>query len=135
VDVTATLTTLSGSTRLFVWYPGHPFTPDIITPASGAPTETITFTTPSAGTYLFVVKGLTAADFDLGITPGGGPRPGLTTAAQASAQGVIMGAPSLPDSDPTFDPILPESGLDPLDIAIEPALPSYDFQVFIPMVR
>jgi len=136
VDVTATLTTLSGSTRLFVWYPGHPFAPDVTSPAPGAPTETVTFTTPTAGTYLFVVKGVTAADFDLGITPGGGPRPGLVSAAPGAAQGVSMGAaPNLPSSDPAYDPILPQSGVDPLDIAAEPALPSDAFLVFVPVVR
>jgi hypothetical protein len=137
VDVTATLSLLSGSARMFVWYPCRLLAPDLIGPAATDPSQTIKFTTPAAGIYMFLVYGITAADFDLSITPGGGPRPilPLITPAPSATQGIYLGAaPDLSTSDLVYNPILLESGLDPLDIAIEPAGPFGPYQAFIPAV-
>lgn len=130
VDVTATLNTLTGTASLFVWYPGNRFAPDQPSPAAVTPSATITFTTPFAGLYLFLVRGETAATFDLSITPAGGPRPGpaLAEATQAAFTTDLAAL----DSPMTFDPILPESGLDPLNVAVDPVGPF--FQTFLPVI-
>jgi uncharacterized repeat protein (TIGR01451 family) len=137
VDVTATLNTLSGLTHLFVWHPGNLFLPDETSPTPGSSSQTIKFTTKTAGIYLFLVFGVKASVFDLAITPGGGPRLPLpvpfASAVTASAADLPLSpasAAAIQDGI-TFNPILPQSGLDPLAIAQDPLL----FQAFVPVIK
>ena len=55
VDVTAALAVTSGEAHLHLWKPGNMFGPDHSSALSGAATQTITFTTKSAGMYMFLV--------------------------------------------------------------------------------
>jgi uncharacterized repeat protein (TIGR01451 family) len=133
VQVTAVLKTLSGNADLLVWFPRNLFSPDLSNPTPGSMVQTITFTTRTAGAYLFLVYGVKASDFDLSITPGGGPRawydPDATTAASADSS--TLSQASSADGF-TYNPVLPESGLDPMNVAVEPSGPFYN--VFLPAV-
>ena len=125
VDVSATLTTLTGDAQLHVWHPGNMFAPDHSSPATGGATQTISFTTKWAGVYLFLVRGKQASDFDLSITPGGGAT-ATTVAPLGSAAGINMGGQAASPAqagDPTYNPILPQSGLDPLSVSQDPIGP------------
>jgi uncharacterized repeat protein (TIGR01451 family) len=136
-EVTATLMTLSGAAHLFVWHPANMFAPDQISPTPASDTQTITFRTPTAGIYLFLVYGLRASVFDLSITPGGGPRipPNLTPSATSA--GLAMDTPVLDptmiEDDMSANPILPQSGQDPLNFAQEPGGPF--FETYLPTLR
>jgi uncharacterized repeat protein (TIGR01451 family) len=139
VDVTAVLKFSSGEAHLFVWHPGNMFAPDETTPTPNSGTQTITFTTKTAGIYMFLVYGVKATDFDLSITPPGGPRLPIpvpvasTGAIPALAQEITPASITAILDGITYNPILPVSGLDPLDVAIEPASPG--FQAFVPVIR
>lgn len=132
VNVTATLTSLTGDADLYLWRPDNHFGPDHKSthPISG--TDAITFTTPRAGMYLFVVRGYTTATYDLSIEPGGGPRvqqPWGTVSAP-----IVLTAPDGPSAktdDLTYDAVLPDSGLDPLANAPVVDAP---YSLFLPMV-
>jgi uncharacterized repeat protein (TIGR01451 family) len=134
VDVKAALTSTSGEAHLFLWKPGNMFAPDLSSAAPGSSTQTITFTTQTAGIYMFLVYGKTNAVFDLSITPGGGPRPGpfATPASSVStpslSDGTILTSPDAAADGITFNPILPQSGLDPLFVAPEP----FFLQTYLP---
>jgi len=133
VEVTAVLKNLSGNANLFVWHPGNMFAPDETSPAVGGITETITFTTRTAGTYLFLVYGVKASDYDLSIMPGGGPRAWLyPDAAGAAGPDASSPAQTLQPDGITYNPILPQSGLDPLNVAVDPSGPF--FQVYLPSI-
>ena len=126
VEVKAELNTLSGAAHLFVWYPGSLFLPDETSSIPDSDVQTITFTTRTAGIYMFLVYGLQPSEYNLRIAPGGGPRlPVPLPYNTSSPTGISMdsqaGVPSSIEVDGmTFNPILPESGLDPLDIALDP---------------
>lgn len=133
VPVTAVLKTLSGNADLFVWHPGNMFSPDETSPAPGSITQTITFTTRTAGTYLFLVHGVKASDFDLSIIPGGGPRAGLYSDAGRTAGPDASGlAQTLQSDGITYNPVLPQSGLDPLNVAVDPSGPF--FLAYLPTI-
>jgi hypothetical protein len=124
VKVTAVLKTLSGNADLLVWFPGNLFAADAFSPQPDNTTETITFTTKTAGAYLFLVYGVSAAYYDLSIEPPGGPRAWLyPDAASAASPDGTAPSPAQPDGL-DYNPILPESGLDPLNVAVEPDGPS-----------
>jgi uncharacterized repeat protein (TIGR01451 family) len=126
VDVKAELQTLSGAAHLFVWYPGSLFLPDETSSVPNSDIQTITFTTRTAGIYLFLVYGLQTSEYDLRIAPGGGPRLPIPTPYNATSAGGIRfdpqsGSPSLTTVDGIdFNPILLQSMLDPLEIAQDP---------------
>jgi len=102
VEVTATLTKSAGSPELFVWYPGNHSKPD-----HDQTTVPVTFTTPRAGPYYFLVyAGPSDAVYTLQITPGGGPLP---LAGTGSASEPIVKTASLDN-----DPVLSVIGFDPL---------------------
>ncbi len=124
VSVTADLTVKTGDARLFIWHPGSMFVPDDSTAAAGS----TTFTTPTAGVYLFLVSANAASTFTLSITPGGGPV--VVPAAAAGTSGGIQ-VPAL-SSSPAFNPILPQSGLDPLSVSVAPLGP-FDYQ-YMPVI-
>jgi len=126
IDVKAELNTLTGAAHLFVWYPGSLFSPDGTSPTPDSNTQIITFTTPTSGIYLFLVYGLQASEYNLRIAPGGGPRLPIPVPYNATSAGGIRldaqaGSPLLPALDGLdYNPILPMSGLDPLEIAQDP---------------
>ena len=133
IDVTASLAPTDGDADLYVWYPGHFFwPPDQESTLPGTATDEVDFTTPRAGTYLFLVHGYTAATYDLSITPGGGPRAWGAYAAtaggisQAAFSEVSLAKPPIQDLVAS----LFESGLDPLGspAAFRP------FEIYLPIV-
>lgn len=120
VEVTVTLTPTEGDADLYVWYPGNSGIPDRKSTLPEQVADTFTFTTPQAGVYLFLVHGYTEATYNLAFSdPGGNNAPVVSTAIK----------PGL-----GFDPVLPQSGLDPLSSssANPPAGPT---MLFVPMVR
>jgi len=137
MDVTAVLTPTTGDADLYVWYTGA-----LSEPISMA-TKVVTFTTPSTGTYLFLVDGQPAATYDLSIEPGGGPRPqvwGMAEERVAEANQrtsiEISGASGTASDVFSFKAddlisVFVQSGLDPLATAEAPAGP---FVVYLPMV-
>ena len=118
--VTADLTASSGEAHLFVWNPGNLFAPDQTSATPGSTTQSVTFSTPTAGIYLFLVYGKTDAVYDLSITPGGGPRAASPTAVPAGGS-VNPLSPGAAADGITFNPVLPQSGLDPLSVAPDPS--------------
>jgi len=126
VDVTATLTPSSGEAHLFIWNPGNLFAPDQSSAAPGSATQTVSFTTPAAGLYLFLVYAKTDAVYDLSITPGGGS--GVAAGAAPAWNSLAPLSLSAAADGITFNPILPQSGLDPLSVASDPGL----FQFYLP---
>lgn len=133
VDVSATLSFTAGSAHLFVWHPGNMFDPDDVSPNPTGNSQTITFTTKTAGVYLFLVFGAQATDFDLTIAPPGGPRiplPMVTAPMAAGTSQALTPASTTALDGITYNPILPQSGLDPLSVAADPPF----FQAFVPLV-
>ncbi len=131
VTVTAMLTPTSGNADLFVWYPRNFLEPDEISTSSPTATQSISFTTPRAGTYVFLVHGEPAATYDLTIEPGGGPR--AIWPMPLDQQASTLSAPQSPattTSIPTLEPILSQSGLDPLATA---PLPDGFYKVYLPL--
>lgn len=126
-DVTATLATTSGDADLYVWFPNNFGPPDEYSIESGTATDQVIFTTPSAGTYLFLVHGYEASTYDLSITPGGGPRAWAMGGALAASNEVAA------DKTPQFEqePVLTWSGMNPLAVAQAPDGP---FMIYLPVV-
>jgi uncharacterized repeat protein (TIGR01451 family) len=126
VQVTGVLNVLSGNAGLFVWHPGNMFSPDESSPAPDSDTQTITFTTKTDGTYMFLVYGVKTYEFDLSITPGGGPRAVMYSDAAGTAESNASGLTQIMRADGiTYNPVLPQSGLDPLNVATDPNGPYY----------
>ena len=73
VDVEADLTRISaeGSVNLLVWYPENYDAPAYV--AIDPDLDPITFNTPTAGTYLFMVDAQSDVTYNLSISPVGGP--------------------------------------------------------------
>ncbi len=135
VQVTAALNVLNGAADLFVWHPGNMFAPDETSPTPTPNPQTISFTTKTAGVYLFLVFGKQASDYDLSITPAGGPRVPVPTPFAAVSPTIsnnsISGSSALDGL--SYNPILPQSGLDPLAVAQDPIGPF--FQSYLPAVN
>ena len=136
VNVTATLTSITGDADLYLWRPGNYFGPDhkSTLPVSG--TDAISFTTPRAGLYLFVVRGYTTATYDLSIEPGGGPRVTWPwwSASGESTNSIDLVTPNVQSTKPddlTYDAVLPDSGLDPLADAPTADAP---YTTYLPML-
>jgi hypothetical protein len=125
--VTATLTPSAGDADLYVWYPGSFHLPDQKSTNGGTAVDTITFTTPTSGTYLFLVHGYTAATFDLAITPGGGT---AVNGSQISSPAAIT-APTDKADELTAEPVLSWSGINPLGIASTPDGP---YTLYLPIL-
>lgn len=128
VNVSSTLTTLSGDADLFVWFPGNFSLPDLSSTAPGTESDQIAFTTPYAGTYLFVVYGAADSTYSLEITPGGGPSAWAASSAGSSEMaGSSAPMKSSQDQDEGKVPAgwtgspLAWSGVDPLAVTGSPA--------------
>jgi len=133
VDVTAVLTPTSGDADLHVWYTGN------LSEPIGVASEVVTFTTQSAGTYLFVVHSPSGATYDLSIEPGGGPRPpawamvGVRVGGTSQTASIRVGeadGTAFSEADDLIS-VLTQSGLDPLATAGAPAGP---FVIHLPLV-
>ena len=130
VDVTATLTQLSGESgvMLYIWFPGNFEGVDIV----GQPGEPVEFTTEKAGTYIFMVGVMAPAgvSYNLSITPEGGP----------SAWGETSGSVSINSSttESTTMSLFGEVGVDPIAEAISsppPLVPSEEMEtVYLTMI-
>ena len=139
VTVTAQITSTVGDADLYVWYPHNFFWSDrkSIKPAPGA--DMVTFTTPRAGIYLFLVRGFTDATYDLSIEPAGGPRAWPASTGDDDRNDDHRPAIDLtvPDTisakadELTLEPLLSQSGVDPLVTA-----PTVDglYQIYLPAV-
>jgi uncharacterized repeat protein (TIGR01451 family) len=127
VNVTASLAPQTGDADLYVWYPGSFGLPDQSSRQDGTAVDEVTFTTPRAGTYLFVVYGATAATYNLSLTPAGGPRALEAALDQPASVGALATGGS-----PLTESILTQSGLNPLDVATPPQGPFA--RVFLPLV-
>lgn len=103
-SVSASLTTSSGDADLYVWYPGRFGLPDQRSVAEGTGADSVSFTAPEAGTYVFLVFGYEASTYSLSITTG-------SVAAVA-----VEGQATLGAKDPGLlaEPILSVAGLDPI---------------------
>jgi len=134
-DVTATLNTTSGDADLYVWFPDNFGVPDEYSIEAGTATDSVSFTTPRAGTYLFLVYGWEESTYDLSITPGGGPRAWTVSGAQVgpTSKAVSNEVAANDTKTPQFDtePVLNWSGLDPLADA---AAPGKAFVIYLPVV-
>jgi hypothetical protein len=139
VDVKSELQTLTGAAHLFVWYPGSLFLPDENSSVQDSDIQTITFTTRTAGIYLFLVYGLQTSEYNLRIAPGGGPRIPIPLPYNSSnATGINLDSQNQPPSAAeldgiTFNPILPQSGLDPLESAQDPEGPFH--KTYVPAIN
>jgi uncharacterized repeat protein (TIGR01451 family) len=128
VDVSSalTLTSATGYVAMDVWYARNFFVP-IATDA-----QTVTFTTQTTGTYVFVVYGEAGSKYDLSIEPGGGPRLPLFDKWGKGGQmdvSVVNQAASGAADD--LVSMLTVSGLDPLGDILAP---SAVFNVYLPVV-
>jgi uncharacterized repeat protein (TIGR01451 family) len=128
VEVNAALTPLTGDSDLYVWYTGH-----LNAPVASA-SQVVTFTTPVAGVYVFMVRGQPGSTYDLLITPGGGPRPPVWNDPHALAAWNEIAASAQAASGEADDLIalLTESGLNPPDLAEAPSMSNYT--IYLPVV-
>lgn len=126
VNVSAAVKPDAGDADLYAWYPGNFGLPDKQSTQDGTATDTVSFTTPRAGVYLFVVAGKSASTYDLSITPGGGPR--AETFGMAEAQSAAE-----PDASAAAvtESLLARSGVDPLAVAVQPNAPN---TLFLPQI-
>jgi uncharacterized repeat protein (TIGR01451 family) len=131
VDVTATLNTTSGDADLYVWFPGSYGWPDESSFEPGTATDEVTFTTPRAGTYLFLVHGAQASTYNLTITPAGGPRAWVTSMAQVGQTAQTVSNETLAKIPLLEEQVLRWSGLDPLSQATPP---ERLFVVYMPII-
>jgi uncharacterized repeat protein (TIGR01451 family) len=129
VEVNADLITGQGDADLYVWYPGNPLHPDQKSTNPGTELDSVTFTTPRAGIYLILVHGASASTFDLTITPGGGPRAWLVY--EGLANGALLPLSDDGSGNLFYEPILSQSGIDPLAVAVEPP---DKYKVFSPVM-
>jgi uncharacterized repeat protein (TIGR01451 family) len=128
VDVSATLTptTATAQVAMNVWYARNSFEP------IATDTQEVTFTTPSTGTYVFVVHGESGAIYDLSIEPGGGSRLPLTDERSRGRWPHVSAADqAILDEASDLVSMLTASGLDPLSIADAPSVVS---MVYLPIV-
>ena len=137
VTVTAQLTSTVGDADLYVWHPRNFFWPDRKSIKPQSDPDVVTFTTTRAGIYLFLGRGYTDATYDLSIEPAGGPRAGSDTwngGDDDHHTALNLAAPaavSAKSDELTLEPLLSQSGLDPLVAA--PA-PDGFYQVYLPIV-
>jgi uncharacterized repeat protein (TIGR01451 family) len=114
VDVTATLDWMgdeNSSAMLLVWFPGE------FDEAADSDSQEITFTTETAGTYIFAVSVTADVEltYTLGITPGGGP----SALGMESAFTPIETESTDTSPESTYYNLLFAIGLDPISIALE----------------
>lgn len=142
ITVTAQITSIVGDADLYVWYPRNFFWSDrkSLNPSPGS--DLITFTTPRAGIYLFLVRGYTAATYDLSIDPAGGPRAWPASWNDDDDDhhhdydsalfnlNASSGVSAKPD-ELTLEPVLSQSGVDPLVTA--PTAEAL-YQVYLPII-
>ncbi len=134
VTVTAQLTSTVGDADLYVWYPHNFLSPDRKSIQPISETDAVTFTTPEAGIYLFLVRGYTDATYDLSIDPAGGPRVQSDAWSGRDHAAISAAAPAAVSAKPdpvTLEPLLSQAGLDPLATA---AAPDGFYQVYLPIV-
>jgi uncharacterized repeat protein (TIGR01451 family) len=132
--VTATLTPTMGDADLYVWYAGNFLLYDHKSAVDGTAADTITFTTPRAGTYLFVVFGYTDASYDLSIAPAGGPAVTAVAAVQARTNGEAIDSQQVKTSGLLTEAVLVLSGLDPLSDPLMVEAPQTRLMTFLPGV-
>ncbi len=137
-DVTATLETMSGDADLYVWFPDSFGLPDEYGINPDTEFDQVSFTTPEAGTYLFLVYGYQASTYDLSISPEGGHQLAGSAVGRVGGAGVDQLAPvrvatvvANKELDFYTEPVLALSGLDPLADAEAPGRP---FVVYLPLV-
>ncbi len=135
VGVQVVVTPTAGDVDLFTWYPGNALQPDQKSTQTGLISETLTFSTTQAGTYVFLVYGSDQpSTFSIRITPPGGPRvvfvppTGLAGSITDASAGEIMENDGL-----SWEPVFSQSGLDPLAEVEEPVDQSY--MLYLPRIQ
>jgi uncharacterized repeat protein (TIGR01451 family) len=136
-NVVATLTPSEGNADLFVWYPDSFGLPDKWSVNPGTAVDEVSFVAPSAGTYLFLVRGFRNSTYNLSITPAGGPEP-WALAAAAPQSATMLNSIDAADADWPIHVLL-GAGLDPLGaIEDEPAPPEEPvepmFTIYLPVI-
>lgn len=104
VEVTATLTPLAGDPDLYVWYPQNYSLPDHKSLTDGV--EQVTFVTPLAGNYIFLVHAFTGATYNFAITSQPATEPALAAIPAGDAAQKI--------GEVTYEPVFNLAGIDPL---------------------
>lgn len=122
--VNATLNSTSGNADLYVWYPNSYVLPDDASLNPSGP-DSISFTAPSTGNYLFVARGREAGTvFDLTITPGGGPGWTLPNAPNATGVTAVPAATTTTSTQADgLVSLLASSGITPLQNQSAPEPP------------
>lgn len=128
--VTARLTPSAGDPDLYVWYPGNFGLPDQKSVEPGLAEDEVSFVTPNAGIYLFLVHGYEAATYELNIVPGGGPEVS-SLIGSVEQLGQLAGTTATKPGELTYEPIISQSGVDPMGIVSTPVGP---FTTYLPMV-
>lgn len=130
-EVTATLTPTTGDADLYVWYPGNHSTPDQKSVEEGTAVDEVSFTAPESGLYLILVYGYETATYNLTITPVGGNT--IVTMPLGTTNSTMSATATKTDILVT-EPILTQTGVDPLGLATTPEKPLVDHVVFLPVV-
>ena len=126
ISVSATVTSTTGDVSLYQWQPGNRLLPDHKRhhmPLTGS--DTISFTTSEAGIYLFLVFGEADAQFNLSISPAGGLRVPESAQHEHEHFAAIQAATTSTYSSDglTSEPVISQSGEDPLAVATAPSAP------------
>jgi uncharacterized repeat protein (TIGR01451 family) len=121
LEVAATLTTSAGDADLYVWEPGRIGLPSYSSTETGTATDTVSFETERAGTYIFIVYGAEESSYSFTIAPGGGPEQNRNNVATLQAKQLAFSS----------EPALSVAGQDPLNDTSEPAA---DYSAYLPLV-
>jgi hypothetical protein len=126
-NVSAALTTSAGDADLYVWYPGGFGRPDKRSIVEGQGGDSVSFSAPTTGTYVFMVYGFEAATYSLSITGAGTAGIAADLDAETAAKGEGLLA----------EPLLSVAGVDPLATVArddgQPFAPSV--RVYLPIMR
>lgn len=128
VNVTATLTPSAGDADLYIWYPNSFGQPDEMSINEETAVDSISFTTPSEGVYLFLVYGYEDSNYNLSIAPAGGPALLKASDNQPAAANMATNKEEL-----TIEPILNVAGINPLGETITPSWPLSE-QIYLPII-
>lgn len=103
-SVSAAVSTSAGDADLYIWYPGGFGRPDKRSIVEGTGVDSLSFSAPTTGTYIFLVYGFERATYSLSIN--GASTAGI--AANLDAETAAKGEGLL------AEPLLSVAGLDPL---------------------
>lgn len=129
-SVTATLNPSAGDADLYVWYPHSFWLPDQKSANSGTAVDSVSFTAPREGTYLFLVHGYLDSTYNFSITPAGGPTFMASTMTAVTLQQAVVNTTASKDLI-TAEPIFSLIDLDPFGMR---TTPNEWTQLYLPIV-